>query len=115
MLQCFADTDPVLSTGREIRTDAAEGFGAFDGAKATGNLLLNFGHANIALTLIVRSLHSFRGNRAPYVLVTITLSATAPRVSHEASMTCRLQVKNQKMPKNLVKIFRVFFWGRSAE
>jgi hypothetical protein len=49
---------PLLAQGREIAADATEASETLFGAEATGDLLLDFDHAQIALCLVVAKGHS---------------------------------------------------------
>ncbi len=46
--------DALFAAGREIAADSAKHVGALLRAEAAGDFLLDFGHADIVFTLIVR-------------------------------------------------------------
>jgi len=60
MSKCREQFDPLLAQRREVTADAAEHGHSIFGAEATGDLLLDFDHAQISLRLVVgpsRQLH----------------------------------------------------------
>ena len=64
----------MFLTSGEIASDAAEYFRSFHSPEASGNLLLNFGHANIPLALIISEGHVFSRHEAQRLGFEITQS-----------------------------------------
>jgi hypothetical protein len=68
-LQCFAGSHALLAARRQITTHAAKYLCAFHDAKTPGYFLMDFRHAYISLTLIIRKGHDFIIHKSQYILL----------------------------------------------
>ena len=68
-LQCGKQRQILLAQGGQIATNASKDLSAKQGSEASGNLLLNFDHAQIPLGLIVIKRHPQIFQKGPDILL----------------------------------------------